>query len=52
MYTYRSCHVLILVFNIYKYLCIVNRGQGHPMGNSTPYFGPCVKLDFELEMVR
>lgn len=27
------------------------RGQGHPTGNSTPYFGPSRKLDFELEMV-
>ncbi|KAB2079373.1 hypothetical protein ES319_A06G228200v1 [Gossypium barbadense] len=26
------------------------RGQGHPTGNSTPYFGPSLKLDFELEM--
>ncbi|XP_059437415.1 fumarylacetoacetase [Corylus avellana] len=25
------------------------RGQGHPTGK-TPYFGPSVKLDFELEM--
>lgn len=28
------------------------RGQGHPTGNSAPYFGPSRKLDFELEMVR
>jgi hypothetical protein len=27
------------------------RGQGHPTGNSGPYFGPSQKLDFELEMV-
>lgn len=27
------------------------RGQGHPAGNSPPYFGPSLKLDFELEMV-
>jgi hypothetical protein len=27
------------------------RGQGHPTGNSAPYFGPSQKLDFELEMV-
>ncbi|TMW87915.1 hypothetical protein EJD97_019285 [Solanum chilense] len=26
------------------------RGQGHPTGNSAPYFGPSRKLDFELEM--
>ncbi|KAI7999479.1 Fumarylacetoacetase [Camellia lanceoleosa] len=26
------------------------RGQGHPAGNSPPYFGPSRKLDFELEM--
>ncbi|KAF3960236.1 hypothetical protein CMV_015032, partial [Castanea mollissima] len=26
------------------------RGQGHPAGNSPPYFGPSLKLDFELEM--
>ncbi|TYJ31837.1 hypothetical protein E1A91_A06G228100v1 [Gossypium mustelinum] len=26
------------------------RGQGHRTGNSTPYFGPSLKLDFELEM--
>ncbi|WOL19218.1 fumarylacetoacetase [Canna indica] len=26
------------------------RGQGYPMGNSPPYFGPTQKLDFELEM--
>ncbi|KAI7987769.1 Fumarylacetoacetase [Camellia lanceoleosa] len=26
------------------------RGQGHPAGNSPPYFGPLRKLDFELEM--
>ncbi|XP_042481400.1 fumarylacetoacetase [Macadamia integrifolia] len=26
------------------------RGQGHPVGNSPPYFGPSLKLDFELEM--
>ncbi|ONK70104.1 uncharacterized protein A4U43_C05F30300 [Asparagus officinalis] len=26
------------------------RGQGHPRGNSPPYFGPTHKLDFELEM--
>ncbi|OVA10068.1 Fumarylacetoacetase [Macleaya cordata] len=26
------------------------RGQGRPVGNSPPYFGPSVKLDFELEM--
>ncbi|KAI9085298.1 hypothetical protein K1719_032675 [Acacia pycnantha] len=26
------------------------RGQGHPAGSSTPYFGPSLKLDFELEM--
>lgn len=26
------------------------RGQGHPTGNSLPYFGPSRKLDFELEM--
>ncbi|XP_010270099.1 PREDICTED: fumarylacetoacetase [Nelumbo nucifera] len=26
------------------------RGQGHPIGNSPPYFGPSQKLDFELEM--
>ncbi|KAL2467098.1 fumarylacetoacetase [Abeliophyllum distichum] len=26
------------------------RGQGHPTGNSTPYFGPSRKLDFEMEM--
>ncbi|GKV14956.1 hypothetical protein SLEP1_g25754 [Rubroshorea leprosula] len=26
------------------------RGQGHPKGNSPPYFGPSQKLDFELEM--
>ncbi|XP_065853490.1 fumarylacetoacetase [Euphorbia lathyris] len=26
------------------------RGQGHPAGDSPPYFGPSKKLDFELEM--
>ncbi|CAA3023953.1 fumarylacetoacetase [Olea europaea subsp. europaea] len=26
------------------------RGQGHPPGNSPPYFGPSRKLDFEMEM--
>lgn len=26
------------------------RGQGHPAGNAPPYFGPSLKLDFELEM--
>ncbi|KAF5472709.1 hypothetical protein F2P56_009403 [Juglans regia] len=26
------------------------RGQGQPTGNSPPYFGPSLKLDFELEM--
>jgi fumarylacetoacetase len=26
------------------------RGQGHPAGKSPPYFGPSLKLDFELEM--
>ncbi|KAL2483852.1 fumarylacetoacetase [Forsythia ovata] len=26
------------------------RGQGHPTGNSPPYFGPSRKLDFEMEM--
>ncbi|XP_068642962.1 fumarylacetoacetase isoform X2 [Aristolochia californica] len=26
------------------------RGQGHPIGNFPPYFGPSKKLDFELEM--
>ncbi|XP_058080460.1 fumarylacetoacetase isoform X2 [Magnolia sinica] len=26
------------------------RGQGHPSGKSPPYFGPSLKLDFELEM--
>ncbi|KAF3451807.1 hypothetical protein FNV43_RR07903 [Rhamnella rubrinervis] len=26
------------------------RGQGRPAGNSPPYFGPSLKLDFELEM--
>ncbi|KAJ0989745.1 hypothetical protein J5N97_008101 [Dioscorea zingiberensis] len=26
------------------------RGQGHPIGNSLPYFGPSQKMDFELEM--
>ncbi|XP_059307149.1 fumarylacetoacetase-like [Lycium ferocissimum] len=26
------------------------RGQGHPTGNSAPYFGPSRKMDFELEM--
>ncbi|KAF3587684.1 hypothetical protein F2Q69_00026557 [Brassica cretica] len=26
------------------------RGQGHPQGDSEPYFGPSKKLDFELEM--
>ncbi|KAL6207203.1 hypothetical protein ACLB2K_024448 [Fragaria x ananassa] len=26
------------------------RGQGAPSGNSAPYFGPSLKLDFELEM--
>ncbi|RWR96023.1 fumarylacetoacetase-like protein [Cinnamomum micranthum f. kanehirae] len=26
------------------------RGQGPPIGNSPPYFGPSQKLDFELEM--
>lgn len=28
------------------------RGQGAPTGNSPPYFGPSLKLDFELEMVK
>uniref|UniRef100_A0A5B7C1W2 Fumarylacetoacetase n=1 Tax=Davidia involucrata TaxID=16924 RepID=A0A5B7C1W2_DAVIN len=26
------------------------RGQGRPTGNAPPYFGPSLKLDFELEM--
>ncbi|RLM64835.1 fumarylacetoacetase [Panicum miliaceum] len=26
------------------------RGQGHPTGNSSPYFSPSQKPDFELEM--
>ncbi|MBA0866569.1 hypothetical protein Goshw_022342, partial [Gossypium schwendimanii] len=26
------------------------RGQGYPTGQSPPYFGPSLKLDFELEM--
>ncbi|KAH7545292.1 fumarylacetoacetase [Ziziphus jujuba] len=26
------------------------RGQSHPTGNSPPYFGPSLKLDYELEM--
>ncbi|KAF3451809.1 hypothetical protein FNV43_RR07905 [Rhamnella rubrinervis] len=26
------------------------RGQGHPAGNSPPYFGPSLKLDYEMEM--
>ncbi|KAL5097479.1 hypothetical protein RYX36_001806 [Vicia faba] len=26
------------------------RGQAHPAGNPSPYFGPTLKLDFELEM--
>ncbi|XP_024017841.1 fumarylacetoacetase [Morus notabilis] len=26
------------------------RGQGHPSKNSPPYFGPSLKLDYELEM--
>ncbi|XP_020520298.1 fumarylacetoacetase isoform X1 [Amborella trichopoda] len=26
------------------------RGQSFPVGNSPPYFGPSLKLDFELEM--
>ncbi|KAE8655733.1 Fumarylacetoacetase [Hibiscus syriacus] len=26
------------------------RGQGRPTGNSPPYFGPSLKLDFKLEM--
>uniref|UniRef100_A0A0E0CHA5 Fumarylacetoacetase n=1 Tax=Oryza meridionalis TaxID=40149 RepID=A0A0E0CHA5_9ORYZ len=26
------------------------KGQGHPTGDSRPYFGPSKKLDFELEM--
>ncbi|WJX22915.1 fumarylacetoacetase [Trifolium repens] len=26
------------------------RGQAHPAGNPSPYFGPSLKLDFELEM--
>lgn len=26
------------------------RGQAHPGGNPSPYFGPTLKLDFELEM--
>ncbi|KAL8153713.1 hypothetical protein V2J09_011473 [Rumex salicifolius] len=26
------------------------KGQGAPAGNSPPYFGPSLKLDFELEM--
>ena len=29
-----------------------SRGQGHPQGDSEPYFGPSKKLDFELEMVN
>lgn len=36
-----------LLFNYFS----VFRGQGHPTGNSAPYFGPSQKLDFELEMV-
>ncbi|KAL5574797.1 hypothetical protein UlMin_016496 [Ulmus minor] len=26
------------------------RGQGHPAGKAPPYFGPSLKLDYELEM--
>lgn len=35
----------------YYYFLVPTRGQGHPAGNSPPYFGPSRKLDFELEMV-
>jgi len=30
---------------------VLSRGQAHPSGGSKPYFGPSLKLDFELEMV-
>ncbi|KAH1257204.1 Fumarylacetoacetase [Glycine max] len=32
-------------------LYVHSRGQAHPVGSFTPYFGPSLKLDFELEMV-
>lgn len=41
-------HILIFYFFHMFYL----RGQGAPTGNSPPYFGPSLKLDFELEMVK
>lgn len=39
---------VVLLFDYFSLFC---RGQGHPTGNSPPYFGPSKKLDFELEMV-
>ena len=39
-------HSYILYFHVFLF-----RGQGAPSGNSPPYFGPSLKLDFELEMV-
>lgn len=37
---------------LYNFYLFYHRGQGPPAGNSPPPFGPSVKLDFELEMVR
>ncbi|KAG4967883.1 hypothetical protein JHK87_033534 [Glycine soja] len=33
-------------------LYVLSRGQAHPVGSFIPYFGPSLKLDFELEMVE
>lgn len=38
-------------FRLFHHFSLFFRGQGHPTGNSAPYFGPSRKLDFELEMV-
>lgn len=46
-----SLHVIIFWESSRAYtICFFRRAQGHPIGDS-PYFGPSVKLDFELEMV-
>ncbi|KAK2633126.1 hypothetical protein EUGRSUZ_L00543 [Eucalyptus grandis] len=41
----RASSIVISGTNIFR-----PRGQGYPSGDSPPYFGPSLKLDFELEM--
>lgn len=40
-----------MLIRVLSLLLLSPRGQGHPQGDSAPYFGPSQKLDFELEMV-